>query len=153
MNPSKKDKRRIAADRKAWARAWEIDLQPWMFGQGFAWPRPPAPSLPPFDLVGHELTFEEPDTDSFRCLALARQAGRDGGTAPAVLNAANEVAVEAFLSGQATFLDIAALVEDEHPNIIILVINSGGGAQATLRGGSFTARGGEEAYGLKNDGR
>ena len=76
-----------------------------------AWPRPPAPSLPPFDLVGHELTFEEPDTDSFRCLALARQAGRDGGTAPAVLNAANEVAVEAFLSGQATFLDIAALVE------------------------------------------
>jgi 1-deoxy-D-xylulose-5-phosphate reductoisomerase len=76
-----------------------------------AWPRPPAPSLPPFDLVGRRLEFEEPDTDSFRCLALARQAGRAGGTAPAVLNAANEVAVEAFLSGRASFTDVAALVE------------------------------------------
>ncbi len=76
-----------------------------------AWPRPPVPSLSPFDLVGRELTFEEPDTECFRCLALARQAGRDGGTAPAVLNAANEVAVEAFLAGRVRFLDIGALVE------------------------------------------
>jgi len=47
----------------------------------------------------------------FRCLALARQAGREGGTAPCVLNAANEVAVGAFLAGTVGFPDIADLVE------------------------------------------
>src|SRR4051812_4340399 len=57
------------------------------------------------------LTFEPPDLESFRCLALARSAGEAGGTAPAVLNAANEEAVAAFLSGRCRFLDIAALVE------------------------------------------
>ena len=45
------------------------------------------------DLVGRRLDFEAPDEDAFRCLPLAREAGRAGGTAPAVLNAANEVAV------------------------------------------------------------
>jgi 1-deoxy-D-xylulose-5-phosphate reductoisomerase len=57
------------------------------------------------------LTFEPPDLDSFRCLALAREAGEAGGTAPAVLNAANEEAVAAFLDGRCRFLDIAPLVE------------------------------------------
>ena len=46
------------------------------------------------------LTFEPPDTDTFRCLALARAAGEAGGTAPCVLNAANEEAVAAFLAGR-----------------------------------------------------
>ena len=44
------------------------------------------------------LTFEAPDTDTFACLRLAREAARAGGTAPCVLNAANEVAVHAFLA-------------------------------------------------------
>ena len=57
------------------------------------------------------MDFAAPDEDAFRCLALAREAGRTGGTAPAVLNAANEVAVQAFLDGRIGFLDIAALVE------------------------------------------
>lgn len=57
-------------------------------------------------------TFEKPDTERFPCLALAyRTAGR-GGTAGAVLNAANEVAVEAFLAGMLSFMDIPRVVED-----------------------------------------
>ncbi|WP_210493069.1 1-deoxy-D-xylulose-5-phosphate reductoisomerase [Patulibacter sp. SYSU D01012] len=68
--------------------------------------------LRPLDLaeVG-QLTFERPDEEAFRCLALAREAGRAGGTAPCVLNAANEVAVHAFLGGRVGFLDIAGIVE------------------------------------------
>src|SRR4029079_12164351 len=58
------------------------------------------------------LTFEPPDSETFRCLALARAAGETGGTAPCVLNAANEEAVAAFLDGRVGFLDIAALVAD-----------------------------------------
>ena len=50
------------------------------------------------------LTFEEPDERTFRCLRLAREAGEAGGTAPCVLNAANEVAVHAFLDGRAALL-------------------------------------------------
>ena len=46
------------------------------------------------------LDFEEPDPDTFRCLALALEAGRTGGTMPAAMNAANEVAVAAFLGGR-----------------------------------------------------
>ncbi len=57
------------------------------------------------------LTFEPIDRETFRCLSLAYDAGRQGGTAPAVLNAANEVAVEAFLSGDLRFLGIADIVE------------------------------------------
>jgi 1-deoxy-D-xylulose-5-phosphate reductoisomerase len=56
------------------------------------------------------LTFEEPDEVRFPALGLARAAMRRGGTAPAVLNAANEVAVQAFLAGEIGFLDIAAIV-------------------------------------------
>ena len=79
---------------------------------GFAlrWPDPPPPA-PQVDLVGRRLDFDAADEEAFRCLPLAREAGRTGGTAPAVLNAANEVAVQAFLDGRIGFLDIAALVE------------------------------------------
>jgi 1-deoxy-D-xylulose-5-phosphate reductoisomerase len=58
------------------------------------------------------LDFEVPDTDVFRCLALAYSAGRAGGGAPAWLNAANEVAVAAFLAGRISWLEIAAVVEE-----------------------------------------
>lgn len=59
----------------------------------------------------HELTFEPPDRSTFRCLALAERAGREGGTAPAWMSAANEVAVEAFLEGRIRWSGIAELVE------------------------------------------
>jgi 1-deoxy-D-xylulose-5-phosphate reductoisomerase len=57
------------------------------------------------------LDFSAPDTSTFRCLSLAYQAGRAGGTAPAFLSAANEVAVEAFLAGSLKWPDIAAVVD------------------------------------------
>ena len=66
---------------------------------------------PPLDLVRlASLTFEAPDDHRFPALAIARSAMRRGGSAPAVLNAANEVAVEAFLAGRIGFLDISATV-------------------------------------------
>lgn len=78
---------------------------------GYALRHPaPPPDRAPIDLIGRELTFHAPDADTFKCLALARQAGETGGTAPAVLNGANEVAVAAFLDGRIGFMDIPALV-------------------------------------------
>ncbi len=58
-----------------------------------------------------QLTFEEPDTRTFACLRLAREAAEAGGTAPCVLNAANEVAVHAFLEGELAFTGIARVIE------------------------------------------
>ncbi|HEX6582669.1 MAG TPA: 1-deoxy-D-xylulose-5-phosphate reductoisomerase [Thermoleophilaceae bacterium] len=57
------------------------------------------------------LTFEAPDLDSFPCLRLAREAAETGGTAPCVLNAANEVAVHAFLAGDLSFTGIPRVIE------------------------------------------
>jgi 1-deoxy-D-xylulose-5-phosphate reductoisomerase len=57
------------------------------------------------------LTFEAVDLDAFPCLRLAREAAREGGTAPCVLNAANEVAVHAFLEGNLRFLEIPMVIE------------------------------------------
>ncbi len=57
------------------------------------------------------LTFEAPDSETFACLRLAREAGIAGGTAPCTLNAANEVAVHAFLSGELEFTGIAEVIE------------------------------------------
>lgn len=59
------------------------------------------------------LTFEKPDTDTFRGLALAYEAGKIGGSMPCVMNAANEIAVEAFLNEQIGFLDIYDIIEQE----------------------------------------
>jgi 1-deoxy-D-xylulose-5-phosphate reductoisomerase len=71
-----------------------------------------ATSAPRLDLsVPFTLDFEPPDTGTFACLRLAREAGEMGGTAPAALNAANEVAVGAFLGERCTFLQIAETVE------------------------------------------
>ena len=63
-----------------------------------------------FDIAGTTLSFEEPDRETFPCLDLGYEAGRTGGTATAVLNAADEVAVEAFLEGRIRFTDISAVV-------------------------------------------
>ena len=79
---------------------------------GFGWPRRLESGVGGLDLAAHgRLDFEPPDLDTFPCLALARAAMVAGGTAPATLNAANEIAVSAFLQGRIGFLSIAALVE------------------------------------------
>ncbi|HEY1276138.1 MAG TPA: 1-deoxy-D-xylulose-5-phosphate reductoisomerase [Thermoleophilaceae bacterium] len=68
--------------------------------------------VPALDLVQvGALTFEAPDVESFPCLRLAREAAEAGGTAPCVLNAANEVAVHAFLRGELSFTGIARVIE------------------------------------------
>jgi 1-deoxy-D-xylulose-5-phosphate reductoisomerase len=68
--------------------------------------------VPRLDLAAAgALTFEEPDLETFACLRLALDAGRAGGTAPCVLNAADEVAVAAFLAGRIPFTGIAAVIE------------------------------------------
>lgn len=72
--------------------------------------RMPAPSLS-FDLTTAPLTFEQPDRTHFPALDLAYRAGQEGGSSPAVLNAADEVAVAAFLEGRLGFTAIAAVVE------------------------------------------
>lgn len=79
---------------------------------GFGWPQRIASGVAPLDLLtqGGRLDFEPPDLDAFPCLALAFSALAAGGTAPAVLNAANEEAVSAFLQGHLGFLDISATV-------------------------------------------
>jgi 1-deoxy-D-xylulose-5-phosphate reductoisomerase len=67
----------------------------------------------PLDLVElGSLTFEPVDEGTFACLRLAREAALSGGTAPCTLNAANEVAVHAFLAGRLRFLDIAGVIEE-----------------------------------------
>src|SRR6186713_2210030 len=76
-----------------------------------AWPRRMDTPLDPLDLAAiGELTFQAPDEERFPATRLAREAAAAGGAAPAVLNAANEVAVAAFLAGQIAFTDISALV-------------------------------------------
>ncbi len=66
----------------------------------------------PVPLDGASWTFEEPRDDAFRCLPLAVEAGRAGGAYPAALNAANEVAVDAFLDKRIRFLQIADVIEE-----------------------------------------
>jgi 1-deoxy-D-xylulose-5-phosphate reductoisomerase len=80
---------------------------------GLAWPARIAAPTRRLDLIQlANLSFERPDETRFRALGLARQAMEAGRMAPCVLNAANEVAVEAFLTGRIGFLQIARLVAD-----------------------------------------
>jgi len=77
------------------------------------YPERAATEVPQLDLAaGVTLEFLAPDLDTFPLLALAREAGEAGGTFPAVFNAANEVAVAAFLEGRLPFLAIAEVVDD-----------------------------------------
>jgi len=76
------------------------------------YPERAATAVPALDLTAGPLEFFEPDLETFRLLALAREAGERGGTYPCAFNAANEVAVSAFLEGRIGFLDIAGSVED-----------------------------------------
>lgn len=77
-----------------------------------AWPERIQTHVPPLDLFLHsQLNFEEPDTVRFPALKLARQAMKAGGLAPTILNAANEIAVAAFLTEQIGFTQIPQVVE------------------------------------------
>lgn len=76
-----------------------------------AFPERIAAGVSPLDLCQHQLQFYPPDEQRFPCLALARQAMQAGGTAPAILNAANEVAVAAFLVKKLPFIAIPQLID------------------------------------------
>ncbi|HET8731519.1 MAG TPA: 1-deoxy-D-xylulose-5-phosphate reductoisomerase [Moraxellaceae bacterium] len=79
---------------------------------GLAWPERIPAGVSPLDLFATAaLHFEAPDEARFPCLRLAREAMQAGGCAPAILNAANEVAVAAFLDGQLPFTDIPFIIE------------------------------------------
>ncbi|MDF1630123.1 MAG: 1-deoxy-D-xylulose-5-phosphate reductoisomerase [Alcanivoracaceae bacterium] len=80
---------------------------------GLAWPQRVASGAPRLDFLSlSQLTFAAPDLQRFPCLRLAREALRAGGAASAVLNAANEVAVQAFIDRQLPFMAIPVCVED-----------------------------------------
>jgi 1-deoxy-D-xylulose-5-phosphate reductoisomerase len=74
------------------------------------YPERTATPLRPLDLTALTLEFSPPDTETFPMLSLARAAGNDAGSAPCVYNAANEVAVAAFLAGRLPFLGIPEVV-------------------------------------------
>jgi 1-deoxy-D-xylulose-5-phosphate reductoisomerase len=76
------------------------------------YPERAATPLEPLDLTSLTLEFRAPDLETFPMLALAREAGERGGTYPCAYNAANEVAVAAFLEGRLPFLDIPEIVGD-----------------------------------------
>ena len=79
---------------------------------GLAWPQRISSNVPDLDLAEiAQLTFEQPDLEAFPCLKLAYQVAEVAGDAPAVLNAANEIAVDAFLKQRLGFTDIAKVVE------------------------------------------
>jgi 1-deoxy-D-xylulose-5-phosphate reductoisomerase len=80
----------------------------------------PERPLAPFKRMNfteiHQMTFDEPDLEKFQCLALAYRASDIGGTAPAVLNAANEVAVKKFLNRECSFAAIPSLIQEALAN-------------------------------------
>ena len=98
----------------ATARCWRSSARPDMrmpIAHTLAWPERIATPSPRLDLAAvARLDFAEPDLDRFPALRLAREALQAGGGAPAILNAANEIAVEAFLQRRIGFLDIADTV-------------------------------------------
>ena len=77
-----------------------------------------------FDI--HTLTFDKPDPDTFECLSLAYRALSQGGTMSAVMNAANEIAVDKFLKGEIEFLQIPEIIKsamDAHTPILDFTID------------------------------
>ena len=80
----------------------------------FSFPQRIESHLPRLDWHRYsQLTFEDPDTETFRCLSLAYHAIEKGGNLPCIMNAANEVAVQRFIDGKLTFLQIADFVEEQ----------------------------------------
>lgn len=94
-----------------------------------AWPERTGAPVAALDLARvSQLTFESPDERRFPCLGLARAALQSGGSAPTILNAANEIAVESFLTGELDFLGIARVVSDT----VETVVGRYGSAPASL---------------------
>ncbi len=92
---------------------------------GLAWPERIDAGVAPLDLFAiGRFHFERPDLGRFPCLRLAAEAYRAGGTAPAVLNAANEVAVAAFLDGALCFADIPVIIERTLAQLPVLPADS-----------------------------
>lgn len=89
-----------------------------------AWPERIDSGVPPLDLFAvARLDFQAPDEDRFPCLRLARQAAEAGNSVPAMLNAANEVAVAAFLDGRVRYLEIASIIEEVLNLEPVVVVN------------------------------
>ena len=83
-----------------------------------AWPDRINSGVAPLDLTKHgTLTFCEPDLERFPCLSMAFEALKAGGTMPAILNAANEIAVDSFLQGKLSFTDISNVIESVMTNM------------------------------------
>ena len=78
------------------------------------YPQRESNQMPRLNFADHpSLTFEKPDTNTFRCLNIAYQASRAGGDRPCVMNAANEVAVSLFLNDRIGFMDIPRIIEQQ----------------------------------------
>jgi 1-deoxy-D-xylulose-5-phosphate reductoisomerase len=108
--------------------------------QALAYPDRVDAGVAPLELAAlSALTFAAPDLNRFRCLALAYAALDAGGSAPATLNAANEVAVEAFLMGRARFTDIAAVCASVLERMAAVPIDSLEAALAIDRDARHTA--------------
>ena len=90
---------------------------------GLAYPERIASGVRGLDLIAlGRLEFEAPDTKRFPCLELARCAAREGGSVPTALNAANEIAVKAFLAGKMGFCQIPVLIRqimDQHNKVSV----------------------------------
>lgn len=83
-----------------------------------SYPERLANDFPRFNFLNYpQLTFEQPDTETFSCLALAIAAMKQGGNLPCILNATNEIAVEAFLKEKISFLSIAQTIENAMNNL------------------------------------
>ena len=92
---------------------------------GMAWPERIESGVASLDLIERaRLRFEAPDPERFPCLALAAEAARLGGTAPAVLNAANEIAVAAFLARRVGYLAIPAIIESSLAAVPPVAVNA-----------------------------
>ncbi len=99
------------ADGSVLAQMGQPDMRT-PIAHALAWPNRVASGVEPLDLVAvSQLNFSRPDADRYPCLELARSAWRQGQSAPVVLNAANEVAVDLFLRQQIAFTDIANTID------------------------------------------
>ena len=106
------------ADGSVMAQMGQPDMRT-PIAHALAWPKRINSGVEPLDLVAvSQLNFSRPESARYPCLDLARQAWREGGSAPVVLNAANEIAVECFLNQQIAFTDIAKLIDSalQHMN-------------------------------------
>jgi 1-deoxy-D-xylulose-5-phosphate reductoisomerase len=98
---------------------------------GMAWPERVESGAEPLDLFAlGRFHFERPDTGRFPCLRLAAEAFQAGGTGPAILNAANEQAVAAFLAGELCFADIPVIIEQTLTTVAVQPADSFAGIMA-----------------------